>query len=142
LGWYNVGGFSITLERFLVEKQLRQSIQQFALFLAEVFAPNDSEAVALLNKIARAQRPHHRLPLLPAGERIAHFLNLEDFAAEPAADAGQVLRIERERAAQFQQTRHGFSNWGGVDLESRCDFRRHLDRVAPFADKRNSRLGL
>src|SRR5262249_5782450 len=83
------------LQALLVEAQLRDGVDELALLLAEVLAPEHGEQLALFDPVAVVERPFLGL-FLGAGVYLGGLADLLDLAGEKRVNAREVIRVEAE----------------------------------------------
>ena len=89
------------LQHLLVGGELRDGIDQFALFFADLFAPDDGHDVSLFDEITIPQRAARATFALPVVASLGiHISNLDQLSREPRVHAHQPIGIEHQRARQ------------------------------------------
>src|SRR5205823_1032160 len=132
-----------------VKPQLGQRIDEFALFLAQVLAPDHGEKLAFLDLVAQLYLSEGgRAFSLRSWDRA----DLYDFAREARMHAGQMIGVERQRADERERPwLGGFLDLLRLNTESGDDIFREPKPVrtpgnqfgaSRRADRRRWRLGV
>ena len=85
------------LELILIHAELRQGLDEFALFFAKILAPDNGEQLILPDRVAdpdRAAVTPFRCIVVRSTQRA----NLHDLASEARSDAGEVVEINETLA--------------------------------------------
>ncbi|MDG3007361.1 hypothetical protein PZE19_26670 [Paludisphaera sp. Pla2] len=91
------------LERLLLQAELRERVDVFALLLPQRRAPEDGQELALLDLVAEPERARGGPASGGRGLRVGHRPDLDHLAVEAGVDAREPVRVEgqgsRERKA-------------------------------------------